>query len=490
MLRSVRSDPRKLAFAVALGAGFMSLLDVSIVNVALPSIESSLSATPSSLQWIVAGYTLSFGLVLIVAGRLGDTMGRRKLFLFGLTAFVVTSAACGLVTSAPALAIMRLAQGMGAGFLSPQVIGFIQQLFSGAERARAFGLFGAVVGIATATGPLVGGLLIETFGAEEGWRAVFLVNVPIGAVLIPLAVKLLPRDEPGTQRSGQDILGLALLGVAVLAFMLPFIQASEAEGGVASAPWWLLAVGAVVVTMFVLWERFFEGRGGNVVMPRGLVRTRSFTFGAAVGLIYFAGFTSIFLLVTLYLQDGLGLTALQAGLVQTPFALAGGVSAVAGGRLVMKIGRWSVVLGIAIMIAGLVATDLVVRFADAAHAPVLVTLTLTLSGIGNGLVISPNQTLALAQVPLTYAGTAGATLQTLQRIGTSTGLAVTTGVFFAALATRSDDGEGYAQALGVGLLVTIAIVGLSLVVALVDALRRQRTGDITPDEAPTPARRG
>lgn len=489
MLKSARSDPNKLAFAVTLGAGFMSLLDVSIVNVALPSIETSLSAAPSSLQWIVAGYTLSFGLVLIVGGRLGDTLGRRKLFLFGLTVFVVTSAACGLVTTAPALAIMRLAQGIGAGFLSPQVIGFIQQLFSGSERARAFGMFGAVVGIATATGPLLGGVLIAIFGAEEGWRAVFLVNVPIGAVLIPLAVKLLPRDEPG-ERSGQDILGLALLGVAVLAIMLPFIQASEAQGGIASLPWWLLVVGAVMLMVFVLWERFFEARGGNVVLPRALVRTRSFTFGAAVGLIYFAGFTSIFLLVTLFLQDGLGLTPLQAGLVQTPFALAGGVSAVAGGRLVMKIGRWSVVLGIAIMITGLVATDLVVRFTDPATTPLLVALTLMFSGAGNGLVISPNQTLALAQVPLAYAGTAGATLQTLQRIGTSTGLAVTTGVFFASLATRSDDGEGYARALGVGLIVTISIVGLALVVALVDALRRQRTGDVTPHDAPSPAPHG
>lgn len=485
MSESSRFDPRKLAFAVCLGAGFMSLLDVSIVNVALPSIEASLHASASSLQWIVAGYTLAFGLVLVMAGRLGDTIGRRKLFLLGLTAFVLASVACGLVTSAPALAVMRLVQGAGAGFLSPQVIGFIQQLFSGAERAWAFGLFGAMVGLATATGPLIGGVLIEIFGTEEGWRAVFLVNLVIGAVLIPLAVKLLPRDGPVEKRSGQDVLGLALLAVAVVALMLPFIQASEAESGLASAPWWTLAVAAAVLVLFVLWERFFEGRGGNVVMPRGLVRTRSFTFGAAVGLIYFAGFTSIFLLVTLFLQDGLGLSALQAGLVQTPFALAGGLSAMVGGRLVMRIGRWSVVLGITVMIVGLLATDLVVRLTDPAHAPVLVALTLMVSGAGNGLVISPNQTLALAEVPLTHAGTAGAALQTLQRIGTSTGLAVTTGVFFAALAVRSDDGEGYAQALGVGLLVTISIVGLALVIALVDALRRQRTGDITPqDTAP------
>ena len=190
------------AFAVCLGAGFMTLLDVSIVNVALPSIEASLGAGPSDLQWIVAGYTLAFGLVLVPAGRLGDVRGRRTVFVAGLTGFVVASAACGLATTPEMLAVMRLVQGLAAGVLNPQVVGLIQQLFTGPERGRAFGLFGATIGVSTAVGPLLGGLLLAVFGEDQGWRAVFLVNVPLGAVLIPLALRYLPRtDRPSPVRS-------------------------------------------------------------------------------------------------------------------------------------------------------------------------------------------------------------------------------------------------------------------------------------------------
>ncbi|MEE6271735.1 MFS transporter [Georgenia sp. MJ206] len=469
-------DDRWPAFAVCLGAGFMALLDVSIVNVALPSIESSLAASPSDLQWIVAGYTLAFGLVLVPAGRLGDAIGRRRMFLIGLAGFVLASAACGLVTSASALAVVRLVQGVAAGILNPQVVGLIQQLFQGPERGRAFGMFGAVVGISTATGPLIGGVLLAAFGEEQGWRAVFLVNVPIGLVLLPLAWKLLPRTArvPGPLRL--DVIGLATLGVGTICLMLPFVVASEG-GGLSSAPWWLVGVAVVVLATFVWWERRFERRGGRPVVTAALARTRSFTFGAGIGGAYFAGFTSIFLIVTLYLQNGLGLSPLQAGLVQTPFALGGAVGAIAGGRLVTRYGRWLVVAGIVTVIVGLVATDVAATVLDPELLPWVVAACLSVAGVGNGFVISPNQTLALADVPVAQGGTAGATIQTVQRIGTSIGVAVTTAVFFTTLAATGPSVEGYGEALAVGLRVTIGLVTLALLVALVDALRRQR---VTP----------
>lgn len=462
----------------------MSMLDVSIVNVALPSIEASLQASASSLQWIVSGYTLAFGLVLVTAGRLGDTIGRRRLFLAGTCGFLLCSIACALVPSAPMLAAVRFAQGFAAGFISPQVIGFIQQLFHGGQRARAFGIFGAMVGVATSVGPLVGGTVIALFGEQEGWRAVFLVNVPIGAVLLPIAARYLPRETATGRRAGLDILGLALLGMAVLAIMLPFIQSSDAAAGLRAAPWWLLGVGAVTLVAFAAWERHFERRGGSVVMPSGLVRTPSFSFGTAVGLTYFGGFTSIFLLITLFLQDGLGLTPLQAGLVVTPFAIVGGLSSMASGRLVMRIGRWTVVLGILVMITGLVLTGVAAHLSPREHTAVMVSLTMALAGIGNGLVISPNQALTLSQVPLAYAGTAGATLQTVQRLGTSVGLAVTTGVFFVTLIGTAGSREDYAHAFGAGLVVTVGICVLALLVAVADALRRRRSGDLIPGGAP------
>jgi EmrB/QacA subfamily drug resistance transporter len=462
----------------------MTLLDVSIVNVALPSIESSLGAGPSELQWIVAGYTLAFGLALVPAGRLGDVLGRRGAFVAGLTGFVVFSAACGVATSAEMLAVMRLLQGISAGVLNPQVIGLIQHLFHGHERGRAFGFYGAAIGVSTATGPLLGGVLIAIFGGADGWRAVFLVNVPIGAVLVPLALRYLPRAEP--RRSGNlriDVVGLVLIAASVVCIMLPFIVAAE---GPERAPWWLAAVGLAIVGLLVVWERWTERAGRSPVIPSSLVRTPSFSFGAVVGTAYFAGFTGIFLVGTLYLQTGLGLTALQAGLVQTPFALLGAVSAARSGHLVQRFGRWTVVAGIVVMAIGIVGVDVTVGSTDGTRAAVLMAAWMALSGLGNGVVISPNQTLTLAEVPVAQGGTAGGVLQTTQRIGASIGVAVIASVFFATLG-RSPDGlaGGYGTALSVGLRVTLALLAVSFVVALLDAVRRRR--DPVSADAPPPA---
>lgn len=475
-------DDRSLAFAVCLGAGFVALLGVSIINVAIPPIDVALSAGPAAIQWIVAGFTLTFGLVLIPAGRIGDTSGRRRMFLLGLVVFLLASLGSGLAPTAEALVAWRLVQGVGAGILNPQVVGFIQQLFTGRERARAFGMFGATVGIATASGPLLGGILLGLFGESEGWRAVFLVNVPIGAVLLVLAWRLLPRDAvtpaadgaAGPRRPRLDVVGLVLTGVVVICLMYPFVAVTDAG---AQAPWWMFGVAAAGALAFVAWERWHESRGGEVVLPRSLARTASFTFGAAVGLTYFMGFTSVMLVGTLFLQHGLGLTPLQAGLVQLPFAFTAAAAAMLGARLVLRIGRWSVVLGAAASIVGFALTDVAVATLDTTVLPWVMAACLMLGGLGNGLVISPNQTLSLSEVPLSHAGTAGASLQTLQRIGTSIGVAVTTGVFFAVLAGTGGDVEGYRQALVVALRVTVGIVVVALLLALADALRRRRAGE-------------
>ncbi|MGB0096770.1 MAG: MFS transporter, partial [Solirubrobacteraceae bacterium] len=185
-------DPERwMALGVVLAAGFMTLLDVSIVNVALPSIALGLDAQQSELQWIVAGYALALGLLLVPAGRFGDAHGRRPVFMAGVALFVVASAACALAQTPLELVLTRIAQGFAGGLITPQISGLIQSLFRGEERGKAFGYFGATIGVSSAVGPLIGGALIAWFGVHNGWRAVFFVNLPIGAAILLLARRYL-----------------------------------------------------------------------------------------------------------------------------------------------------------------------------------------------------------------------------------------------------------------------------------------------------------
>ncbi|WP_026066500.1 MFS transporter, partial [Actinoalloteichus spitiensis] len=251
---SEEPDPRRWrALGITLGAGFMGLLDVSIVNVALPSIQRGLAASPADVQWVVSGYALTFGLTLVAGGRLGDAVGRRRMFLIAISAFAVTSAFAGAAHHIGVLVVARLLQGAAAGLLTPQNTGLIQDLFRGAERGRAFGVFGATVGISTAVGPVLGGVIIGLFGADTGWRWVFYVNVPIALLTLVAALRLLPRNTGrGAVGRQLDLVGAGLLGVAVFTFLLPLVQAED--GGLARL-WWLFAVSALALLLFLRWER-------------------------------------------------------------------------------------------------------------------------------------------------------------------------------------------------------------------------------------------
>jgi EmrB/QacA subfamily drug resistance transporter len=466
-------DPNRWrALGVCLAVGFMTLLDVSIVNVALPSIETSLGAGSSQIQWIVAGYALAFGLVLVPAGRVGDLYSRRLLFVIGLAGFVLTSAGAGLVQSATALSIVRLAQGVTAGLVNPQVLALIQELFSGAERGKAFGLFGTTIGLSTAIGPLLGGGILAVFGEAQGWRGVFLVNVPIGIVLLPLAWKWLPGRDRSRARSKLhlDVPGLLLLAAATVFGMLPFVLTTGQ--GDSPARWWFLLPGAVLFAAFVAWERWEGKRGRDPVVAGELVRTASFTGGALVGIAYFAGFTGIFLVVTLYLQTGLGFSPLQAGLVQTPFAVMSAIFAQVGGRQVNRRGRPVVVVGLVVVAIGLAGADVVSAALQGTAGALALSACLAVAGAGSGLVISPNQTLTLAEVPRSVAGVAGGVLQTGQRVGSAVGVAATTAIFFSTVAAGPRSQEVFGEALSDGLRVSLGLVVLALVLAIVDLRRR------------------
>ncbi|EGX61496.1 transmembrane efflux protein [Streptomyces zinciresistens K42] len=464
-------DPRRWrALWVTLVAGFMSLLDVTIVAVALPTVQHDLGASPAQVQWVVSGYSLTFALALVTAGRLGDALDRRRIFLTALCGFVVFSAACGAAPGITWLVAARLAQGLAAGFMAPQNSALIQQLFRGAERGRAFGYFGATVGISSASGPLAGGLILALADGTQGWRWIFYVNVPIGVLAVLLGRRLLPR----TRRTGRrhvDVPGVLLLGVGVLALMYPLVQA---EAGGLGRLWWMFLVGAAVLAVFVRRQYRLVARGtGPLLDPRLFTTVRGYATGAGVGTLYFVGFSGVWLVFALFYQNGLGFSPLRSGLAVTPFALGSAGAAVVAGRLVDRYGRLLTVCGLAGVIGGLGGAALLLRLAPLDLAPWLAAPVLFLGGVGGGFVVSPNITMTLRDVPVRMAGAAGGALQTGQRLGAAVGTAALPGLFYMVLAGTDD----YRDALVVSLGTALAGMLTSLVLACVDWRRDRRAHD-------------
>ena len=457
----------------------MTLLDVSIVNVALPSIQHGLHASPQGVQWVVSGYALTFGLALVTGGRLGDVLGRRRMFLIALSAFVLTSAAAGAAPNEALLVTARLVQGLAAGMLTPQNTGLIQELFQGAERGRAFGMLGSTIGISTAAGPVLGGLILTAFGQASGWRWVFYVNVPIGVIALVLTAKLVPKAVRRPERvlAQIDFVGMVLLGLAVLGVLFPIVQA---DSGGSPLLWLLVVVGGAFGYLFVRWEsRIIERDGAPLLDPRLFTQTDGFTSGLALGTTYFCGFAGIFLVLSLFFQNGLGYTPLQSGLAVTSFALGSSASAVFAGRIVSRWGRWVTIGGLVLVVAGLTAATLILLVTHGADAGVVLAAPLLVAGVGGGAVISPNTTLTLACVPTRMAGAAGGALQTGQRLGTAFGTAALASVL---RLVADSHPQRYPTGVAVALACAIAFVLVALGLAVLD-LRTTRRREATHSPA-------
>lgn len=465
-------DPaRWRVLTVLLTALFMSLVGVSIVNVALPTIQHGLNASQSSIQWVLSGYALTFGVILVSAGRAGDILGRGGLFLAGVALFTASSIAAGFAPDATWLNIARFLQGLGSGMLSPQGIGMIQQYFRGAERGRAFGYLGTAVGFSVAIGPVLGGLLIQLGGPDLGWRLTFLINVPVGIITIILGLLWFPRplirlsqaDDTASSSSTSllralDPVGSVLLGLAVLAALFPFIESRSAP-----ITWVLLPAGLVLAYLWVKWERRYARMGGSPMVDLSIFSIPSFTNGTLIMTLYFLGMTSVWVLIALYVQLGTGRSAFEAGLFGVPAALLSAYAANWAGKRVMRYGRRLVIVGILLAMLGLALSILVALLYEKGLASVWWLLpTLAFVGVAQGLVISPNQALTLADVPLAYAGASGAIMQTGQRIGTSIGIAVITAAAFAALAATNSWTFAVVTGFAVVMLVTLATLWVAI----------------------------
>ncbi|HJQ47223.1 MAG TPA: MFS transporter [Amycolatopsis sp.] len=465
------TDSRRwLALLTCCSALFMTLLDVSVTNVALPSIAHATGAAPAELQWVVSGYTLSFGLVPVLAGRLGDDHGRRLMFQVGAASFAATSMLAGLAPTAGVLIAARVLQGLAGGLINPQVSGLIQQMFRGNERGRAFGVLGTTVGLGTALGPLVGGAVIALGGEHLGWRLVFFINVPIGILVILLARRLLPAD-PALGHHRLDLLGAGLLGGATFCVLFGSVQYRV-------LPPWLLGTLPVVVVvllgLFLRRERRLTRLRRDPLVDLRLFREPSYTAGSLLALTFFPAVAGVPLVLTLYYQQGLGYTALQAGLGATAYALGNAAAAPLAGRFVMRVGRPLVVAATVMYAVGAVALAVVAAHAPAQHVALILAPALFVMGLGAGAIVTPNQTLSLLEVDPVMGSTAGGVLQTAQRIGLAIGQAVIGTVFFASVGTTGTGAMRYGDALGAALVVAIGFVAVAAVVGVADLVRTRR----------------
>jgi EmrB/QacA subfamily drug resistance transporter len=324
---------RWIAMTALLVAAFMNLIDVTIVNVAIPSLADAFGATDSQIEWVVAVYILVFALLLLPMGRLGDVVGRRRMFVAGVIVFTVGSALCGMAPSIWGLVAARVVQGIGGAMMTPQTLALVPALFAPSERGLAYALFGVSAGLASVTGPLLGGVLIgaDLWGLD--WRPIFLVNIPVGVLAVAGAMRFVPK-VPGNAELKLDYGGVLLAGLALLLILFPLI-----EGRQIGWPWWcfaLIALAAPVTWAFLAWERRQAARGAAQLVPASLLANRQFVVGSTVVMLIFAGIPGFFLVIAVMLQVGNDLTPLQSGLTTLPFSIGVLVSSAVSGKLGLR----------------------------------------------------------------------------------------------------------------------------------------------------------
>ena len=462
------------AYAVAVGVASLTILDLAKINVAIPAISDDLGAGPTEVQLLVAGFVLAFGLLLVPSGRFGDLYSRRGMFLAGLALFTLSSLACAVSFSIEMLIAGRIAQGFAAGMLMPQVLGLVQQLFQGPARGKAFGVFGAVIGLSTAFGPTLGGFLVGVGGENLGWHLLFWMNVPLGIAAFIFAVRLLPKTQhtPEGAVKDFDIIGTVLLGLTVFTLMLPFVLTTGTDAD-NPARWWLLAGAIVFGGLFLAWEKRYIAAGRVAIIDFQLFRIPSFRNGVAISSFYFAAMPSTFIVLTLWLQQGLGFSPIVAGMVTIPFALFSAFTSWRAGLVVHRIGRPLVVWGLAGVIAGFGSLILLSSVVPAAWMAWAVAGAMVIAGLGGGAVISPNQTLMLEDVPVASGGLAGSIAQVGQRIGTAMGLAAVLSVYFGVVSRQGAElTNSYVSGFSWGMAVVASFIALALVFALLDLKRR------------------
>ncbi len=468
-------DPRRwLALFILLIANFMNLIDVTIVNVALPSMREGLGATDSQIEWVIAAYILAFALGLLPFGRLGDILGRTTLFLWGVAGFTVASALCGLAPNIEFLIAARIIQGLAGAMMTPQVLAIATVTFPPHERGQAFSLFGLSAGLAAVCGPILGGVLISAnlFGLD--WQPIFLVNIPIGIAAVVAGWFLIPR-LPGHAGLRNDYVGIGLFGLGILAVVFPIV-----EGRAYGWPLWafgMMAAGVLLLVAFVLWTRNRAAAGQPQLLNFDLITNKQFVFGAFVVTVFASGIPGMFMVISLLLQGGFDFTPLESGLTNTPFSVGVLIASVIAGRLGARYLRARLALAGALVSLGIGWLHFYIAGVTDSIDHWAFLLPLLMAGIGLGLGFSSLFQLVLANVPPRDAGAGSGALQAFQQVGGALGVAIIGQIFFSDLGnTFAGGGAPHAAFAGAASLALWYVVGSFALVLALSALFKAPKG--------------
>jgi EmrB/QacA subfamily drug resistance transporter len=427
------------ALLVLLIGTFITTLDFFIVNVAIPATQKDLNAGPAAIQFVVAGFGLALAAGLITGGRLGDLYGRRRMFVLGLGLFTVASLACGLAPAAGFLVGARVAQGAAAALLTPQVLAIINTVYTGEHRARAFNAYGLAMGFGGVFGQLIGGLLIKADVAGLGWRAVFLINVPVGIAAVPAALRLVPESR-AAGGARLDVPGTVLVSTGLVLIVLPLVEGRQE--GWPLWTWLCLAAAPCVLAGFVAYQR----RTDEGLIDLDLFRRRAFSVGAVIALVGQLAVASFFLVLALYLQQGRGMSPLESGLIFLALGVGYFVSSSQAAQVAARLGRQVVALGaLALGLGyGLLA-------AGSSGGTAWLIPGLLVAGCGMGLVMAPLPAIALSGIEPRHAASAAGVVSTSLQAGGAIGVAVVGVVFY--------------DVLGAGHFTSAFVVSLAVMVA-------------------------
>jgi EmrB/QacA subfamily drug resistance transporter len=457
---------------VLLAGAFMVVLDFFIVNVALPAIATDLGAGESSLEWVVAGYGLTFAAFLITAGRLGDELGRRRIYAVGLGLFTLASAACGLAPSPGTLVLARVVQGVAGAIVMPQVLSIIGVTYRDGDYVRALSYYGVALGLAAVGGQVIGGALVQTDVAGLGWRGCFLINVPIGLAALAATPRLVPESR-APRRARIDLPGAVVLALGLTAVLLPLIEGRQ--HGWPEWTWLSLGAAPLILGAFVAHQARLARRGGSALLDLALFRERTFTAGVLTQLFLASAQAAFFVYLALYLQDGRGLNPLQAGLVFTILALAYVLASGPAPELTKRFGRSVVGAGGAALAAGLLLLALAMGEVGVDGSLLVLVPGLVLVGAGIGLCFTPLTSTVLSGVDPARAGAASGAMSTITQVGYALGVAVTGVIFFGA-------GHDLGQAFKVSLFQLSALaVGIVVMSRLLP-----RPAAVEPEPEPAP----